>query len=101
MPYDPSCDPWRGVAVSTTGLGSDGAAVTPDDSTDLPRYARIRVFAPDSLASASIRILPAKVEDAEPLTLPLPVGQVSVLEYVVRRVLAAGTTAGLVIHTVE
>ena len=46
MPYDPARDPWRASAVSKTGLGRAGAPVTPHDTDDLARYARIRVFAP-------------------------------------------------------
>lgn len=101
MPYDSAKDPWRGLAVSPTGLGRSGAVVTPDDVNDLSRYARIRVFAPASLASAQIRILPVGQEDGTPLTLPLSIGQVSVLEYLVRRIFATDTTAGLVIHRID
>lgn len=101
MPYDPAKDPWRGVSVSPTGLGRAGAPVVPDDEEDLPRYARIRVFAPAHLASAQIAVLPVDAADDAPLVLPLPVGQASVLEYLVRRVMASGTDADLVIHTVN
>ena len=101
MPYDSAKDPWRGLAVSPNGLGRSGVAVTPDDATDLSRYGRIRVFAPASLASAQIRILPVGQEDGAPLTLPLPIGQVSVLEFLVRRVHATGSSAGLVIHRID
>ncbi|MCS0494174.1 spike base protein, RCAP_Rcc01079 family [Ancylobacter mangrovi] len=101
MPYDPARDPWRGSAVSPTSLGRAGAAVTPSDDADLERYARIRVFAPAALESAEVSILPLDAADGEPLTLPVPVGLVSVLEFLVRRVLATGTTPGLIIHTVN
>lgn len=101
MPYDPSRDPWRGVAVSPVGLGRNGGAVTPSDAVDLGRYARIRVFVPTDVTGAAVRVLPVQAADDAPLTLPLPSGQVSILEYVVRRVLETGTTSGLVIHTVE
>ncbi|WP_029354096.1 hypothetical protein [Bosea sp. 117] len=101
MPYNPAKDPWRGSAVAPGGFGRDGALVTPDDANDLTRYARIRVFVPAGLASAQISILPVNAADAGPLALPLPVGQVSVLEYLVRRVRATGTTAGLVIHRID
>lgn len=101
MPYDPAKDPWYRRALSPAGLGRSGAPVTPDDATDLPRYARLRVFVPATLASANIRILAVDAADDAPLTLPLPSGQVSVLEFLVRRVLATGTTAGLVIHRVD
>lgn len=101
MPYDPAKDPWRGVAVSPNGLGRAGALVAPDDANDLARYARIRVFAPATLAAAQIRILPANALDAAPITLPLPAGQVSVLDFLVRRVFATDTTAGLVIHRID
>lgn len=101
MPYDPVKDPWRGVAVSPNGLGRAGALIAPDDANDLARYARIRVFVPPTLSAAQIKILPANALDAEPLTLPLPVGQVSVLEFLVRRVFAADTTAGVVIHRID
>ncbi|MFK8252219.1 spike base protein, RCAP_Rcc01079 family [Ancylobacter terrae] len=100
MPYDAARDPWHGVAVSPTGLGRRGAAVTPSDAADLARYARIRVWAPAELADAAIAILPLDAADDAPITLPVPVGQASVLPYLVRRVLATGTTAGLVIHTI-
>jgi hypothetical protein len=101
MPYDPVKDPWRGVAGSMSGFGRAGALVVPDDANDLARYARIRVFAPVTLPAAQIRILPANALDAAPLTLPLPVGQVSVLEFLVRRVFATDTTAGVVIHRID
>ena len=101
MPYDPVKDPWRGVAVSPNGLGRAGALLVPDDVNDLPRYARIRVFAPATLASAQIKILPANALDAAPLTLPLPVGQVSVLEFLVRRVFATESSAGLIVHRID
>ncbi|MGA0561217.1 hypothetical protein ACO2RV_02125 [Ancylobacter sp. VNQ12] len=101
MPYDSAKDPWRGSAISPTGLGRSGAVVSPHDGDDLPRYARIRVFAPATLASAQIRILPVGNDDAAPLVLALPVGVPVVIEYMVRRVFATGTTAGLDIHTVN
>ncbi|WP_018389885.1 hypothetical protein [Ancylobacter sp. FA202] len=101
MPYDAAKDPWYRRALSPAALGRAGALVTPNDATDLPRYARVRVFVPAALASAEIRILPVDAADDAPLTLPLPSGQVSVLEFLVRRVLASGTTAGLVIHRVD
>ncbi|WP_371345285.1 hypothetical protein [Ancylobacter sp. IITR112] len=101
MPYDAAKDPWHRRALSPAGLGRAGALVAPSDAADLPRYARLRVFAPATLASAEIRILPVDAADDAPLTLPLPPGQVSVLEFLVRRVLATGTTAGLVIHRVD
>lgn len=101
MPYDSAKDPWRGVAVSPTGLGRAGALVVPSDAADLARYARIRVFAPASLSGAQVSILPVDAADDAPITLSVPVGQASVLEYLVRRVRATGTTAELVIHTVS
>lgn len=101
MPYDPAKDPWRGNAVSPTSLGRAGTLVTPSDATDLARYARIRVFAPPGGESAEVSILPLDAADDEPLTLPVPVGQVSILEFLVRRVLATGTTPDLIIHTVN
>ncbi|HSI42268.1 MAG TPA: hypothetical protein VLA00_17115 [Xanthobacteraceae bacterium] len=101
MPYDSAKDPWHGFAISPVGLGRSGAPVVPSDTTDLPRYARLRVFAPTSLASAQVSVLPVQAEDGVPLTLPVAVGQASVLEFMVRRVLATGTTAGLVLHSVE
>lgn len=101
MPHDPVKDPWRGVAVSPNGLGRAGALLVPDDVNDLPRYARVRVFAPATLAAAQIKILPANALDAAPVTLPLPVGQVSVLEFLVRRVFATESSAGLVIHRID
>lgn len=101
MPYDSARDPWHRRALSPAALGRAGALVTPNDATDLPRYARLRVFVPTTLASAEIRILPVDAADGAPLTLPLPPGQVSVLEFLVRRVLATGTTAGLVIHRID
>ncbi|MCK0209009.1 hypothetical protein MWN33_13310 [Starkeya koreensis] len=101
MPYDPAKDPWRGRALSPAALGRAGAPVVPDDAADLPRYARLRVFAPATLASAEVRILPVDAADDAPLTLPVPPGQASVLEFLVRRVLATGTTAGLVIHRID
>jgi len=101
MPYDAAKDPWRGSAISPAGLGRSGAVVAPHDGDDLPRYARIRVFAPATLASAQIRVLPVGNADAAPLVLALPVGVPVVLEYMVRRVFATGTTAGLDIHTVN
>lgn len=100
MPYLAHKDPWRGSAVGPTSLGRSGALVTPSDVSDLPRYARIRVFVPASLESAQIRILPLEQDDAAPLTLSLPGGQASVLEFLVRRVLETGTTPGLAIHAV-
>lgn len=100
MPYDAARDPWHGVAVSPIGLGRNGAAVTPSDAVDLTRYARIRVWAPADLATAQVTILPIDAADGSAITLPLPIGQVSVLQYLVRRVLTTGTTAGLVIHTI-
>ena len=100
MPYDPAHDPWHGSAVSQAGLSRTGALVTPHDTDDLPRYARIRAFAPAALASAQIRVLPVGNADEAPITLALPVGVPVVLEYTVRRVLATGTTAGLDVHTV-
>ncbi|GLK69913.1 hypothetical protein KHC23_21240 [Ancylobacter dichloromethanicus] len=101
MPYDSAKDPWHRRALSPAGLGRSGALVTPSDATDLPRYARLRVFVPATLASAAVRILTVEAADDAPLTLPLAPGQVSVLEFLVRRVLATGTTAGLVIHRVD
>lgn len=101
MPYDSAKDPWRGRALSPAALGRSGAPVVPDDATDLPRYARLRVFVPATLASAEVRILPVDAADEAPLTLPVPPGQASVLEFLVRRVLATGTTAGLVIHRID
>lgn len=101
MPYDSAKDPWRRRAMSPAGLGRTGSLVTPSDGDDLPRYARIRVFVPATLASAEIRILTVDAADGAPLTLPLPPGQASVLEFIVRRVLATGTTAGLVIHRID
>jgi hypothetical protein len=101
MPYDAARDPWHRRALSPGALGRAGALVTPNDAADLPRYARLRVFVPAVLASAEIRILPVDAADDAPLTLPLPPGQVSVLEFLVRRVLATGSTAGLVIHRVD
>lgn len=101
MPYDAAKDPWHRRAFSPGALGRAGALVTPNDAADLPRYARLRVFVPAVLASAEIRILPVDAADDAPLTLPLPPGQVSVLEFLVRRVLATGSTAGLVIHRVD
>ncbi len=100
MPYDPAKDPWRGSAVSPTSLGRSGGLVTPNDAADLPRYARIRVFAPTTLDDAQIRVLPVWNEDEEPITLKLPIGLPLVLEFMVRRVFAAGTTPELSIHTV-
>lgn len=101
MPYDSTRDPWHRRALSPAALGRAGALVTPDDANDLTRYGRIRVFAPATLASADIRILPVDAADGAPLTLPVPPGQASVLEFLVRRVLATGTTAGLVIHRID
>ncbi|MFT0860925.1 hypothetical protein [Ancylobacter sp. G4_0304] len=101
MPYDSAKDPWRGVAVSPTGLGRAGTLVTPSDTLDLARYARLRVFVPASLASAQIKLLPVNAADDAPLTLPLPTGQASVPEYLVRRVYATGSTAGIVVHTID
>lgn len=101
MPYDSAKDPWRGSAVGPTGLGRIGTVVTPSDTVDLARYARIRVFAPASLSSAQLRILPVDQADDAPLTLQVAPGQPTVLEFLVRRVLATGTTAGLDIHAVN
>lgn len=101
MPYDSAKDPWHGRALSPGSLGRSGAPVTPDDGADLPRYARLRVFVPATLASAEIRILAVDAADDAPLTLPLTPGQASVLEFLVRRVLATGTTAGLTIHRID
>lgn len=101
MPYDAARDPWRGRAMSPVSLGRNGALVVPDDAGDLPRYARLRVFVPADAEAAQIRILPVDAVDAAALTLPLPAGQVHVLEFLVRRVLATGTSAGLVIHRID
>lgn len=100
MPYEASRDPWRGSAVSPTSLGRGGAVITPSDTIDLARYARIRVFAPSTLDSAQICILPVWNEDGGAITLALPLGLPVVLEFIVRRVLATGTTPGLDIHSV-
>ncbi|MCK0196338.1 hypothetical protein MWN34_05360 [Ancylobacter sp. 6x-1] len=101
MPYDSAKDPWQGVSVSPVSLGRIGRAVTPDDAADLGRYARLRVFAPNSVANPSVAILPVENADGAPLVLPLPAGQASILPYLVRRVLATGTSIGLVIHTID
>ncbi|MDQ0509755.1 spike base protein, RCAP_Rcc01079 family [Ancylobacter amanitiformis] len=100
MPYESAKDPWRGSAVSPTSLGRSGEAVMPSDTADLPRYARVRVFAPGTLDSAQVCILPVWNEDDEAIVLSLPIGLPIVLEFLVRRVLATGTSAGLDIHTV-
>ena len=101
MPYDATYDPFWSSARSPISLGRKGALVAPSDAADLATYARIRVWVPDTLAAAAIAILPIEAADNAPITLNLPVGQVSVLEYLVRRVLATGTTAGLVNHTIQ
>ncbi len=100
MPYDPSKDPWQGVSVSPVSLGRSGALVSPSDTEDLPRYARLLVFVPAG-ATASVRLLPIENGDDAPLTLPLPAGQASVPPFLVRRVFSTGTTAGLTIHTID
>jgi hypothetical protein len=100
MPYNPSKLP-SGPGADYSQLGLAGALVTPSDTTDFDRYTRIRVWAPEATASPKITVLPARNADEAPITLDLPPGLVSVLEYVVRRVLSTGTTAGLVIHTID
>ncbi|MCS0497850.1 hypothetical protein NVS89_22425 [Ancylobacter sp. MQZ15Z-1] len=100
MPYDPAKDPWYAQVTPSVGLGRSGAVVTPSDDDDLARYARLRIFVPADAEDAQISVLPVDQADDAPLILSLPVGQVSILEYLVRRVLATGTTEGLEIHTV-
>lgn len=102
MPFDPQKNPW-GLSVqdrASSLLGRKGGLVTPSDTQDLATYARIRVFAPASLAAAAIKILPMENADDAPITLSVPPGAPVVLEYLVRRVFSTGSTAGLEIHAV-
>ena len=79
-------------------LGVAGGVITPSDTVDLTRYARVRVWIPITESVATIRHLPAANPDVSPITLSLTPGTAYVLEYVVRRVFVTGTTASAVIH---
>lgn len=100
MPYDFNNDAWRSKYTASTGLGRTGALITPNDSTDLAKYARVRVYTPSDASSPVIKIIPVENDDASPITLNLIPGTVTILEYIVRRVYSTGTTGTLVCHTV-
>jgi hypothetical protein len=98
--YDLTKDPFSGPRPSEA-LGLKGAAITTSDDTDFARYTRVRAFAPTSLASATVRILPAQNADGDTIDLSIPVGAPVILEYIVRRVATTGTTAGVELHSVD
>lgn len=86
MPADPTKD--RGGSLPrTAGQPARGAAaVTPNDTTDLPTYARALFIG----TAGNISVIPVNNDDAAPVTLKVAAG---VLPVQVRRVRATGTTA--------
>lgn len=98
MPYSASSDPH---AYSTTDAGTPSrrlAVITPSDTADLAIYARaLRIWVPSALTSATLRLTPIHADDGETVDLIVPPG----LTYEptgARRILATGTTSGIVIH---
>lgn len=69
--------------ILTGFIARDAVAVTPSDSTDLPRMAR-------GLAFTGAGVVKVTMESGSVVILPAPVGK---SDYVVRRVWATGTTA--------
>lgn len=94
-------DPYEGVPIGSTGLGRRAALVTRSDSEDMPRTARLRVYAPATLTSpGTVKFIPVDNATADFVTFTVIPGTVSVIEVIARRVYDAGTTPELVIHAV-
>ena len=82
---------------SVSGFGLKSRAVTPSDSTDLPKVAKAVV----TLSAGNLAIIPARDPvdgDIDPVVFTeVPAGFIP--PYLVRRVMATGTTCG--VRTVE
>lgn len=77
---------FRTEALKADGPGADGAAVTPNNSTDLARVSRLYVG-----GTGNLRVTLRDQADGDSVTLnSVPVGFIPLL---VKRVWATGTTA--------
>ena len=94
--YDATKDPYaqRSTEVSSQARGVD--AVAPNDSTDLPRYAKALYIG----VTGDVVVLPMNAtDDSQTVTFKAhPVGYMPVQ---VRRVLATGTTATNILALVQ
>jgi hypothetical protein len=99
MPYSQSSDPHHGRISEVSGAGGQALRVTPSDAADLPVYPKgLRVFVPQGVPEAAVVVTPMRAPlDTDTVTLRFMPG-VSYEPLRVRRVLAAGTTAGIDIH---
>lgn len=86
--YDKTKDPLYSYAPSAISPGRKMYLVTPNDTTDLPIYAKsLRIE-----GEGNIKFLPVDNDDADVVTLAVTAGEV--LDFVqVRRVIATATTA--------
>lgn len=85
MPYDPEANAYHG---NTRGFYQSAEAITPSNDNDLPEYGPIV-----ALEAGDVTFIPARNDDADPITMELTVGQIP--PFIVRRVLATGTTASV------
>lgn len=98
--YDASKDGFSSNAPSASAPARRCVAVTPSDSVNLPAYAKaLRIYVPTSIAEATVKITPLDAPDdsSDAVTLKFPSG-LTIEPLGVRRVWAAGTTAGIEIH---
>jgi hypothetical protein len=88
MSYDKTKDPFGPSPLDqgSQGLCTLSQAITPNDTIDLAPYVRIV-----GVVAGNVAILPARNADNDSFVVPIAVGQV--LPWLVRRVLATGTSA--------
>jgi len=100
MSYDPSKDPFHDTSASPMTPAALCTLVTPSDSNDIDPYPKaLRIYVPADVEGGvgSVKVTPKRAADGAPVTLKFLPG-VYQLPLSVRRVWAAGTTAGVEIH---
>jgi hypothetical protein len=92
-------DPWANAQKSFNAPATRASLVTPSDSIQLARYAKmLRVYVPSSIPEASVKVTPlAATDDSEAVTLTFTSGLTYEL-IAMRKVWATGTTSGIIIH---
>lgn len=99
--YDPTKDPYAGLAPSITAPGRMLRQVTPSDAEDLAVYATsLWAYSPDD--GGTVRLTPVgAADDADHVTITLGLGLQPLPPCQVRRVWATGTSAGVLVYALS
>lgn len=104
MPYDPARDPLHGLAASLSSPARRMVQVTPSDAEDLAPYAKaLWVFVPETVADGVgvVRITSVGAPDGETVQVRALPGLQPLPPCQVRRVWAAGTSAGVIVYALS